>query len=150
LGTATPIFPQFVDPDPAIVGNVQFRRALMMGINRQELNDTLNFGLGTVAHTWLQTDRPEYPALASQVVPYDYDPRRAVEAIQELGYRRGADGFFVDGAGQRLTPQLSSTEQAQQRMAIFPIVDYWKTIGIDAQPYIIPNQLVPDLEYRAK
>src|SRR2546422_703910 len=83
-GTATPIFPQFIDPDPGIISNVQFRRALLMGIDRQELNDTLNFGLGTVANTWLQTDRPEYPSVASQVVAYDHDPRRAIGIIEGL------------------------------------------------------------------
>jgi ABC-type transport system substrate-binding protein len=32
-------------------------------------------------------------------------------------------------------------------MAIFPIADAWKALGIDAQTYIIPNQRLTDREF---
>jgi peptide/nickel transport system substrate-binding protein len=147
LGAVVPLYPQFVNPDPAIIDHLEFRRALLMALDRQELNDTLNFGVGTVAYSWLQTDRPEYPAVASQIVSHPYNPRRAAEILQELGLTRGPDGVLASAAGERMAPGLGTTEQAQHRMAIFPIADTWKTFGVDTQPYIIPNQRLPDREY---
>ena len=51
LGSTLPIFTQFVNTQPPIVLNVDFRRALLMSIDREEMNDTLNYGLGQVSHT---------------------------------------------------------------------------------------------------
>ncbi|MEA2639239.1 MAG: peptide/nickel transport system substrate-binding protein, partial [Chloroflexota bacterium] len=39
------IFPQFINPNPAIVANLQFRRALLMALNRQEMVDSIQYGL---------------------------------------------------------------------------------------------------------
>lgn len=44
LSGTTPILPQLLNPQPAIVGNVQFRRALSHAINRQELADSILAG----------------------------------------------------------------------------------------------------------
>src|SRR5579871_2196152 len=75
LGDPIPMFPQFINTDPPIVRNVEFRRALLEAIDRQEMTDSLNYGLGPIAHTWLQPDEPEYPAIAAHIARYDYDPR---------------------------------------------------------------------------
>ena len=43
-------------------------------------------------------------------VKYAYDPRRASQMIEELGYRKSADGMYVDNAGQLLSIQIMSTQ----------------------------------------
>ena len=40
------IHPQFLNPDPAVMADVRFRRALYQSIDRQELIDTLLAGPG--------------------------------------------------------------------------------------------------------
>jgi len=86
-----------------------------------------------------------------RIVRHAFEPRRAVDIIQALGYSRGGDGVFRDAAGEKLSLQVRTTEQNTiQARAIFPLVDYWKRIGIDAEGLIVPNQLIPDREYRSQ
>src|SRR5207253_5782163 len=42
LGNVVPMYPQFVNPNPPIVTNVEFRRGLLMAVDRQEMADTVN------------------------------------------------------------------------------------------------------------
>jgi peptide/nickel transport system substrate-binding protein len=151
LGGVLPVYPQFIGTNPMVIRNAEFRRALVYAIDRKEMDDTINFGLGGVADSWLQPDRPEFPSVADRLVRYSYDPRRSAELIQALGYARGADGSFRDGSGEKLALQVRTTEQNTiQARSIFPLVDYWKRIGIDAEGLIVPNQQIPDREYRSQ
>src|SRR5438552_16554034 len=38
------IWPQFMDPRPAVIGDARFRQAMLYALNRQELVDTLEAG----------------------------------------------------------------------------------------------------------
>jgi ABC-type transport system substrate-binding protein len=81
LAGVLPIYPQFIDPDPPIVASAQFRRAALMAIDRQELTDALNNGLGPVAHSWVQADQPEGRAIDERIVRYPYDLRAAAQTV---------------------------------------------------------------------
>lgn len=151
MGGVAPIFPQFINPDPPIVFNLEFRRALLMAIDRQEMNDTINYGFGQVAHSWLQPDRAEYRGVEQRIVRYDYDPRRAAQMIENLGYTKGSDGIYRDAGGQRLRFELSTTDQLLiQPRSAFSVGDYWKRFGMDVETINVPNQLIPDREYRSQ
>ena len=41
LGSVVPMYPQMLNPDPPLLGNVEFRRALLHAANRQQLSDVL-------------------------------------------------------------------------------------------------------------
>lgn len=96
-------YPQFINPDPPLLANVQLRRALHHAIDRQEMLDTLYFGQSTIAHSFLHDGEPDFKDGDSVTVKYPYDPGRATQLIEQLGYRKGADGGFRDPAGQRLS-----------------------------------------------
>lgn len=147
-GTWSQLYPQFLNPSPAIVGDARFRRALLMAINRQEIADTLMAGLVPVAHSYLAPTEPEYAATASYVVRYPYDPNRAAQAIQELGYTRGPDGGFRDDEGQRLSVEIRTTEDSNPK-GMLAIADYWQRIGVATDPVAIPASRARDREYRA-
>src|SRR5205823_12118351 len=66
LGGVVPLYPQYVNPDPPIVANVEFRRALLQGIDRREMNDAIQLGIGPIAHSWLQSDTVESRANGKQ------------------------------------------------------------------------------------
>jgi peptide/nickel transport system substrate-binding protein len=150
LSDPIPMFPQFMDTDPPIVTNLEFRRALLLAIDRQEMTDTINYGLGPIAHTWLQPDRPEYPAVERGIVKYELDPRRATQTIEGLGYTKGADGLFRTSAGEVLRLELRTTDQRLiQPRSAFSVSDYWKRLGLDVATNNVPNQLIPDREYRS-
>ncbi|HEY3118474.1 MAG TPA: ABC transporter substrate-binding protein, partial [Chloroflexota bacterium] len=101
--------PQFLNPDPPILANVQFRKALYMSINRQELVDTLTYGLSRPLDANVSPEEPEFKAVQSQIVRYQFDPTKAQQMITDLGYTRGTNGMFADSAGSPLVIQIMAT-----------------------------------------
>lgn len=142
------LYPQFLNPTPAVVTDLQFRRALLHATDRQEMADTLMAGAVPVAHTYLSPDEPEYPEIERGLVRYEYDPQRAIRMIEGLGYRKGTDGLFVDAANQRLTLEVRTTADSLPK-AVLSVADYWRRIGISAEPLVIPDARLRDREYRA-
>jgi peptide/nickel transport system substrate-binding protein len=144
------MYPQFINPTPALLANVQLRGALLYAIDRQEMADSIQAGVVPVAHAFLNPREPDYKAVESSIVRYAYDPARATQLIEELGYRRGADGALRDAANQRLLIEPWTTaETAIHLKTIFPVADYWQRIGIAAEPQVLPAQRAQDREYRA-
>jgi peptide/nickel transport system substrate-binding protein len=150
LGGALPMWMQFMNPDPLILLNLEFRRALYRAIDRREMNDAINYGIGPIADTWLQPDRVEHRAIENQIVRYEYEPRRAAQAIEGLGYTRGSDGILVDSAGQRLHIELRTNDREPIHVpAGLAVADYWRRLGVDVENVNIPLQRINDAEYRA-
>ena len=70
--------------------------------------------------------------------------------IEELGYRRGADGIFADAAGRKLTVGMQVTRaQEIQIKTAFSVEDYWRQIGVAVEMDVVPVQLAQDVQYRA-
>ncbi|HZT06756.1 MAG TPA: ABC transporter substrate-binding protein [Chloroflexota bacterium] len=142
------IYPQFVNPTPAIVGDAQFRRALMHALDRQQMADSLQGGLVPVAHTFLHPREPDYAQVEDRIVKYDFDPRRAMDMIQALGYTRGADGMFQDSNGRGLSLEIrTSPEQDIQVKTLFAIADAWEHVGVATEPNVMAEQRIRDREY---
>lgn len=150
LGNVLPIYPQFINPDPPIVANLQFRRALLMAIDRKELTDTLNYGLGPVAHSWVPSDLPEGKAIEGRIVRYAFDPRGAARLIEALGYTRDADGVFRSADGMRLTvPIVTHRQNAFHEPSTLAVARYWKALGLEVPVEVLPVERAGDLQYRA-
>jgi peptide/nickel transport system substrate-binding protein len=150
-GDRSPIvaFPQLYNPTPAIVGNLQFRRALVHAVDRQEMANIFQPGLALVAHPYISPDLREYQEVESAAVRYDFDLRRTAQLIESLGYTRGADGTYVDGAGNRLGLEIRSTTLSENNKTMLSVADYWQRAGVAAEPHTIPLPRSQDAEYRA-
>jgi peptide/nickel transport system substrate-binding protein len=144
------ITPQLLNPTPAIVGDVRFRRALLHAADRQEMADTLMAGQSSIGHSFVGPDEADHQALQASIAKYEYDPRRAVRMIEELGFVRGADGLFADAGNQRLSVEISTTVQNDTHLKAMPATaDYWKAAGVIVEQVPIPLQRIQDREYRA-
>lgn len=139
------LWPQLLNPTPAVVLDVQFRRALLHAIDRQQLVDTLEYGMVPIAHTFLSPTDPMYREIEPSIVRYDYDPRRATQLIEGLGYARGGDGIFRDGGRQQLSLEVRTNPGHEER--VLAIADDFKKIGIAAEPSIPPDVRRGDREY---
>jgi len=142
-------YPQLMGSRPAIVSDVRFRRALMHTLDRKEMVDSLQSGISAVADSYLSPGQLDYRDIEARLPRYEYDPRRATQMIEELGYSRGADGTFRDVANEVLHIEIRSLPAAQTVRPATTVADYWQRVGVSTS--LVPDspQLLQDLEYRA-
>jgi peptide/nickel transport system substrate-binding protein len=143
------MYPQFVNPTPAVIADVQFRRAIYHAVDRQEMADTLQAGMAQVAHSVLIPGTPEFRDVEKSIVRYDYDPRRSVQLIESLGFTRGADGIFRETGDERLTIDLRTVKHDLYEKALFGVADYLRRVGLATNEVIVPPTRITDREYRA-
>src|SRR5207253_571715 len=74
-------YPQFVNPSPPIQANLQFRRALAYAIDRDDLVQAIQAGVGQKSSALIAPSSPEFEAIKSSIVDYDYDSRRAAQMV---------------------------------------------------------------------
>lgn len=142
------LWPQFLTPNPQIVTDAQFRRALAHAMDRQEMANTFMAGLTSVAHSYMSPTEPEYPEIEPLIAKYDHDPRRAAQIIEGLGYTRGPEGIFVDAANRKLSVEVrANAGDDLRRKVLFSIADYWQKSGIGVEPQIVPTQRLSDVEF---
>jgi peptide/nickel transport system substrate-binding protein len=146
----TPLNPQFINPDPEIVGDLRFRRALLEALDRQQLADFVFSGQGSIAHSYVDPTTPLYNLVEPSIVKYEYDPRRAAQIIQGLGYTRRSDGFLYDPSGQKLSVSIQAPVQNDIHLkTIAPVADMWQQLGVAVEQVPVPVQRMTDREYRA-
>ena len=111
--------------------DVRFRRALSLGIDRDELNEVIYIGLGKPsANTIMQRSelfKPEYASKWST-----YDPKLANKLLDEVGLKkRNAQGIRLLPDGESATIVVEHAgEGTEEADALSLIADQWKKIGI--------------------
>ena len=125
--------PQLMNPDPAALLDVRFRRALAHALDRDSLNDLINVGVAPPPAGFLvPVGAPEYPALKPSIVEYPYDLRRATQLIEEVGFTRVGDGYR-DATGKELVvPFVTVGGGAEEQSALF-LADGWKRAGVKTE-----------------
>jgi peptide/nickel transport system substrate-binding protein len=140
--------PQFIDPGLPILADLRFRRALLQGIDRQQLADTLMAGQAPIAHSFVNPMTPDYNLVEPSVATYSYDTRTAGQTLTELGYTRGADGMLRDAAGRPLTLEIRYPIQNDIHAKMTAAVaDYWQQLGVAIEQVAIPIPRMQDREY---
>lgn len=143
--------PQFLyDTNPAVIRDVTFRKAMLHAINRQEMVDSIGYGLVPVAHGVIYPTSAEGKEAEQAAVRYDYDPRKTAQLIESLGMSKGADGFYRDPNGQPMKIEVRATNSDINTKTMFSVSDYLQRAGLAMEQVVIPGQLVNDQEYRAK
>jgi len=143
------VWPQLLNPNPAVMLDVQFRRALYHAIDRPQLVETLQEGLVPVAHTFVAPTEPAHKDIEPAIVRYDYDPRRTAQLLEGLGYVRGSDGEWRDAAGQLLTLEVRTDGGGgddEQETAALAVNDAFRRVGISSSPLILTQQQRLDRE----
>jgi len=141
---------QALTPSPAVLGDVRFRRALLMALDRQEMSESLQAGHAPVGHSFLEPTQSFYKDVESSITKYSYDPRQAAQIIEGLGLQRGADGFYLDNSGQPLQVETRTNagDDLKDKL-LLSTADSWKRIGVDVNTFIVPRQQASNREFRA-
>ncbi len=144
LGMVGPTFIfNMTDKDPVlrkIYGDVRFRYAMSLAINRDEVNETLFLGLGTSEQALPQN--VPYVTEEDKKFMTEYDPARANKLLDEMGLKKGADGVRMRSDGKPLTILWEYTLQYVWS-AEFPalIAEYWQNVGVNVLLKEVNTQL---------
>ncbi len=113
-----------------ILGDVNFRHALAYAIDQKEVLDRICMGLG---ETGSQGVVPKTHSFYNpDVKDYDYNPEKAGEILDELGYKdTNADGMREDKNGKALKFELLATTKGVRTAEL--IKNQLNKVGIDLE-----------------
>lgn len=112
-----------------------FRRALALGIDREQINETFWLGTGTPSSV-VPADHNKYnPGPEYRTLWATYDPKKANEMLDKIGLdKKDAEGYRLrsDGKGRlRLEITTLGGQFLQFTQIAEMIREHWKRIGID-------------------
>ncbi len=148
-GNALAFWPQLLNPTPAILADVRVRRALLQGVNRQEMVNAFYGGNTSVADMFVGPQDAGYADVTGSAVHYDYDPRQATATIESLGYIKGADGTFRDAAGQPIEIQIHSGPTDILQRTKLAAASNLQQLGLAVTPINDTDAQRADVRYRA-
>lgn len=132
------------DPEKTFLQDETFRRALLMGLNRQRIIDRLLLGQGIIA------DGPIFPgtwAYFEDIERVVYDPEAAINLLKVNNFAIPAEGGSVraDSNGNPLSFTLLHPNDAQHSAIAQYIFEDWSQLGIEVILEALPyEELVND------
>jgi len=132
-GSAVALFPNLNTNDVGwrtLFRDPRFRRAMSLGIDRTEINQVLFAGLAKEgASTVLPGSALYRDELGSAYAEFDLDKANAL--LDEMGLKRGADGYRVMADGRRLDLVTESTGESSMEADVLELVtEDWAKLGI--------------------
>lgn len=121
------------DVKNALFNTLEFRQALSLAINRQDLIDAVFVGQGAPAQPSIIEGDPLYnERLATQFT--EYDPVRANEMLDAIVPNRDSAGFRLDPAGRRLSIIFEIDQTRTTFVDMFELaLPMFEAVGIAAQ-----------------
>jgi peptide/nickel transport system substrate-binding protein len=114
---------------------VDFRRALSLGIDRDQLNETFWLGLGTPGSLVPRGTNKYNPGPEYRTLWHTYDPNKANQMLDALGLTKKDSGGYrmrLDGQDHlRIEIQTEGGQFLQYTQIAEMIRDQYKAIGID-------------------
>lgn len=109
----------------------RLRRALLMALDRQSLNDKLFGGKQPVAITSVS---PLDWVFAGDLAPVPYDPKAAAQALDDAGWKVGPGGIRQNAQGEKLSFELMTTAGNRSRETVQQVLQaQWKQVGVDVK-----------------
>ena len=147
------IFLNLDDPQVPFFQDLEIRRALLMGIDRQRIITQLNGGQATLAHG------PVFPgswAYYDGVEKIGYDPEGAINILRAAGYSIPASGNQVrtNEEDQSLSFDLVFPEGEKYDQLASAIAADWEVLGVQANLVAVPaddlmNEYLDPRDYQA-
>ena len=116
-----------------IFSNPKWNQAMSLALNRDEINQTINFGLSEPiqalpVHPSVSFAKPEWFTTL-----IEYDPDQSNALLDEIGLSTGADGFRVRPDGQPLVVQLVYAPQWGDVAMHVLAKEYWEAVGVKVE-----------------
>ena len=114
------------------IRNVEFRRALSIGIDRDQINEAYFLGLGVGGSVMCSPDLPSTAGEEFVTRWATHEPDQANEMLDAIGLTEKDDEGFrlrTDGSGERLRIEIGMVAGGNEPIAEM-VKDHWKDIGI--------------------
>jgi peptide/nickel transport system substrate-binding protein len=126
--------------------NLKFRQALSSAINRDEINETLFYGMATPSQVAADAVSPVYgddPSLYKNFT--EYDPALSNKLLDEIGLtKRGSDGFRLGPDGKDLVMVMYTNLEWPSETV--KMVEFYKTyfaeVGINLAVKVLKNNIL--------
>jgi peptide/nickel transport system substrate-binding protein len=113
------------------LSDVKVRTALNLAVDRKPIVDSVYFGNGEPASTYIHPKTPDFDPNVPQHLG-KYDPVQAGKLLDEAGWKMGPDQFrYKDG--KKLTLQLYGFAGGRSPKVAEAVQGYWRKIGVDLQ-----------------
>lgn len=133
-GAHIALFPNLTAEDPVwrkLLRDVRFRRALSMAINRDEINQSIYFGLANPAGDTALPQSPLYDEKRSHLwATLDYE--QANKLLDDIGLtKKDSRGIRLMPDGKPLEILIQSAGESTEESDVLELVtDSWKKIGV--------------------
>lgn len=118
-----------INLDNPVWQDVKMRQALLLGINRQAISQSLFDGRQPVALSNISALDDIH---TGDVDDWSHDPEQAKKLLDEAGWKTGDDGYRYNDKGEKLSFTLMTTAGNKSRELIQQAIQAdWKKIGID-------------------
>ncbi len=114
------------------IRNVEFRRALSIGIDRDQINEAYFLGLGVGGSVMCSPDLPSTAGEEFVTRWATHEPDQANEMLDAIGLTEKDDEGYrlrTDGSGERLRIEIGMVAGGNEPIAEM-VKDHWKDIGI--------------------
>ncbi len=134
------------DEKRKVFGDLRFRKAMSIAINRDELNETAYFGQGVPAQYIGFSPAPDFVDDKWKTFAAEYDPDGAKALLDEIGMvDKDGDGYRELPNGDKLVLNMQFATQGIAGQVVELVGQYWADVGVQTTV----KEVTPD-EYRSQ
>ena len=128
-----------------VFGDLRFRQAMSVAINRDEINEVAYFDLGEPKQYTAFSPAPDFVADKWRQYYAQYDPGLAKKLLDEIGVvDKDGDGMRELPNGKKLVLNLQFATQGLATEVVELVAQHWSNVGIETTS----KEVTPD-EYRS-
>jgi peptide/nickel transport system substrate-binding protein len=131
-------------PDPVlrqIFGDIRFRQALSLAIDRDEINELVYLGQATPRQATVIPSSSVYEDWMGDYYA-EYDVARASKLLDEMGLKKGADGMRLRPDGKPLVITVATAEGGVARNKVPELLkSYFEKVGVNLNVRIVQRDL---------
>ncbi|HWB49898.1 MAG TPA: peptide ABC transporter substrate-binding protein [Stellaceae bacterium] len=126
--------------DNPILADIRVRRALLLGLDRATLTQTLFAGKQAVANAFVE---PLDAGYTDDVPKYPFDLARARQLLEEAGWHAQSDATRRNAEGKTLSLELTTTAGNRSRELVEQVLQSaWKKLGVDIRIHNEPARVL--------
>ena len=130
----------------AVFGDFRFRKAMSIAMNRDEINEVANFGLGVIRQYIGFSPTPAFVDEKWATFATEYDPSGAMVLLDEIGMvDTDGDGFRELPNGDKIVLNMQFVVQGIDGKIVEVVGQHWADVGVQTTV----KEVTPD-EYRSQ